>query len=105
MDPAVVISSIRIPELYAQVGKTYLDACVPFLNMHAFPIDFLVPGFQNSYPVTGVALADGVIQIVREKNWPADETWLMVCGTPIIAKGAGTLEDVLTNFTARIELN
>jgi hypothetical protein len=103
MDPAVVVSNIWIPELYAQVGKTYLDACVPFLNMHAFPIDFQVPGFQNSYPATGVALADGVIQLVREKNWPTEEIWLMVCGTPIIAQGEGTLEDTLTHFISRIE--
>ena len=27
----------------------------------------------------------------------------MVCSTPIIAKGPGTLEDVLTNFIARID--
>jgi hypothetical protein len=103
MNPDVVISNFWIPELYPQVGKTYLDACVPFLNMHAFKIDFLVPGFQNSYPATGLALADGVIKLVREKNWPVEETWLMVCGTPIIAKGEGTLEDVLRHFTARIE--
>jgi ABC-type sugar transport system substrate-binding protein len=103
MNPDVVISNFWIPELYPQVGKTYLDACVPFLNMHAFKIDFIVPGFQNSYPATGIALADGVIKLVREKNWPIEETWLMVCGTPIIAKGEGTLEDVLRHFTSRVE--
>ena len=103
MKPNVVISAIWIPELYTQVGKTYLDACVPFLNMHNMPIHYMVPGFQNSFPVTGVALADGVIQVVREKGWPIQEIWLMVCSTPIIAKGPGTLEDVLTNFIARID--
>ncbi|MFO1061373.1 MAG: hypothetical protein U1E53_30945 [Dongiaceae bacterium] len=103
MKPAVVISAIWIPELYTQVGKTYLDACVPFLNMHNMPISYQVPGFQNSFPVTGVALADGVVQLVRQKGWSVDDTWLMVCGTPIIAKGAGTLEDVLTNFIAKVE--
>src|SRR5262249_26863505 len=103
MKPSVVISAIWIPELYTQVGKTYLDACLPFLNMHNMPIDYLVPGFPNSFPGTGVALADGVIQLVRQKGWAIDDVWLMVCGTPIIAKGAGTLEDVLTNFTAKVE--
>jgi hypothetical protein len=103
MKPKVVISAIWIPELYTQVGKTYLDGCVPFLNMHNMPISFQVPGFQNSFPVTGVALADGVIKIAREKHWTAEETWLLVCGTPIIAKGPGTLEDVLVNFIARVE--
>ena len=87
MNPDVVISNFWIPELYPQVGKTYLEACVPFLNMHAFKIDFVVPGFQNSYPATGIALADGVIKLVREKNWPIEETWLMVCGTPDHCQG------------------
>jgi len=50
--------------------------------------------------VTGVALADGAIKIEREKHWPTEETWLLICGTPIIAKGPGTLEDVLVNFIA-----
>jgi len=103
MKPDVVISAIWIPALYPPVGKTYLDACVPFLNMHNMPIDFLVPGFQNSFPVTGVVLADGVIRVVREKGWPIDEIWLMVCGTPIVAQGPGTLEDVLTHFIERID--
>jgi len=29
MKPKVVISAIWIPDLYTQVGKTYLDGCVP----------------------------------------------------------------------------
>jgi len=50
MKPKVVISAIWIPDLYTQVGKTYLDGCVPFLNMHNMPISFQVPGFRTASP-------------------------------------------------------
>ena len=60
MNPPVVISNIWIPELYKQVGKTYLDACIPFLNMHAFPIEYKVPGWESGHVASGLALEDGV---------------------------------------------
>ena len=103
MNPPVVISNIWIPELYKQVGKTYLDACIPFLNMHAFPIEYKVPGWESGDVASGLALADGVIQLVREKGWPVEETWLLVCGMPIIANGPGTDLDVLTAFIEKVE--
>ncbi len=103
MNPPVVISNIWIPELYKQVGKTYLDACIPFLNMHAFPIEYKVPGWESGHVASGLALADGVIQLVREKGWPVEETWLLVCGMPIIANGPGTDLDVLTAFIGKVE--
>lgn len=103
MKPPVVISNIWIPELYKQVGKTYLDACIPFLNMHAFPIEYKVPGWESGHVASGLALADGVIQLVREKGWPIEETWLLVCGMPIIANGPGTDLDVLTAFIGKVE--
>ena len=99
MNPDVVISNFWIPELYPQVGKTYLEACVPFLNMHAFKIDFVVPWLPEQLPCNNRARASRWCdQARREKNWPIEETWLMVCGTPVIAKGEGTLEDVLRTF-------
>jgi ABC-type sugar transport system substrate-binding protein len=103
MNPKLVISNVWIPDLYAQIGKTYESACVPFLNMHNFPISFKVPGFESGHIASGLALADGVIQIVREKGWPANDTWMMVCGEPLIANGPGTDLDVLTSFMGKVE--
>lgn len=103
MAPKVVISSVWIPELYTQIGKTYLDACVPFLNMHAFPIAYQVPGWESGHVASGLALAEGVIQVVRQKGWAPEDTWLMVCGMPLIANGPGTDLDVLTSYIGKVE--
>ena len=103
MNPPVVISNVWIPDLYTQIGKTYLDACIPFLNMHAFPIQFAVPGWELGHVASGLALADGVIQVVREKGWNTEEVWMMVCGMPLIANGPGTDLDVLTAFIEKVE--
>ncbi len=102
MAPKVVISNVWIPDLYTQIGKTYLDACLPFLNMHAFPIKFAVPGWESGHVASGLALADGVIQLVKEKGWDTNEVWMMVCGMPLIANGPGTDLDVLTSFIDKV---
>jgi hypothetical protein len=103
MQPEIVISNVWIPDLYAQIGKTYLDACVPFLNMHAFPISYKVPGWESGYIASGLALADGVIQLVRERGWDTEEVWMLVCGMPLIANGPGTDLEVLTSFIEKVE--
>lgn len=103
MKPPIVISNVWIPDLYAQIGKTYLDACVPFLNMHAFPISYKVPGWESGYVASGLALAEGVIQLVRERGWNTEEVWMLVCGMPLIANGPGTDLDVLTAYIGKVE--
>jgi ABC-type sugar transport system substrate-binding protein len=103
MNPKVVISNVWIPDLYTQIGKTYLEACLPFLNMHAFPIKFQVPGYESGHVASGLALADGVIQLVKERGWAASDTWMLICGMPLIANGPGTDLDVLTSFMEKVE--
>ena len=87
--PAVVISSVWIPDLYPRIGKTYERECVPFLNMFDFRIPFTVPGFQAGFVASGLALADGIIQVVRERGWAAEDTWMVICGAPQNRQQAG----------------
>ena len=100
--PAVVISSMWIPDLYPQIGKTYERECVPFLNMFDFRIPFTVPGFQAGFVASGLALADGVIQVVTERGWAPEETWMVICGAPQIANKPGTDLDVITTFMDKV---
>ena len=100
--PAVVVSSIWIPELYPQVAKTYQRACTPYIDMFDINTTKNVPGFQAGFVASGIALADGVIQVVKKRGWPANETWMVVCGAPLIAKTPGTDLDVLTTFRSRV---
>jgi hypothetical protein len=102
MSPAVVISSVWIPELYPQIGKTYGDACEPFLNMFDFRIPFTVPGFQAGFVASGLALADGVISVVKQRGWAPADTWMVICGAPQIANKPGTDLDVITTFVAKV---
>ena len=100
--PAVVISSVWIPDLYPRIGKTYERECVPFLNMFDFRIPFTVPGFQAGFVASGLALADGIIQVVRERGWAAEDTWMVICGAPQIANKPGTDLDVITTFVDKV---
>jgi ribose transport system substrate-binding protein len=103
MKPEIVISNMWIPDLYTQIGKTYLDACVPFINMHAIVTSHKVPGWESGHVASGLALADGVIQLVRERGWDTEEVWMLVCGMPLIANGPGTDLDVLTAYIGKVE--
>jgi hypothetical protein len=102
MKPSVVISSLWLPGLYPQVGRTYGDACVPFLDMFDISTTFKVPGFQAGFVASGMALADGIIDVVNERGWAPSDTWMLICGAPQIANEPGTDLDVLTTFRAKV---
>jgi hypothetical protein len=101
--PDVVVSSVWIPELYGQITKTYKQACVPFINMfNIAPLD-KIPGFQSGFPASGEALAKGVIDSVKKRAWPAEDTWMVICGQPLTGNRPGTDVDVITTFRPLVQ--
>ena len=102
--PGVVLSGNILPAVYPQIQKKYTDACIPMVNVYSMKGPTLpAPGVQTPFIGDGQNMADAAIEMIKQRNWPADQIWIVSCGESAIAPGPGTNLDTVTAFRDRIK--
>lgn len=96
--PDAVISASIVAGLYNQIQPKYEAKCIPMADMFAFPTPHPSPGFQSSFANEGNTMANAAVGIIKRRQWPASQIWILTCGEPKTSPGPGTLRDVGTTF-------
>ena len=100
----LVLSQLIMPDLNPAVQTKYKDACIPMVNVFGMPnYPFPAPTVQAIHKENGVVMAKAAIDLIKEKNWPADQIWIVSCGDPVTASGPGTAEDLMIGFAETVQ--
>ena len=104
MKADVVLSQLIMPDLNPAVQSKYKDACIPMVNVFGMPkYPFPAPTVQAIHKQNGIVMAKAAIELIKEKNWPADQIWIVSCGDPVTASGPGTAEDLMVGFADTVK--
>ncbi len=100
----LVLSQLILPDLNPAVQTKYKDGCTPMVNVFGMPnYPFPAPTIQAIHRENGVVMAKAAIGLIKEKGWPADQIWIVSCGDPQTASGAGTAEDLMLGFADTVK--
>jgi ABC-type sugar transport system substrate-binding protein len=99
----VAVSGNVLANLYPQIQATYEKECIAMVNMFNLPgPPDPAPGFQIAYKTQGEAMADATIKIIKQRKWPAAQTWIVLCGNIVIGRGRNTLNGVNLAFRDKV---
>jgi hypothetical protein len=96
--PTVAIEDQEVAALYPRIQPIFQQGCTPMVDEFNIGTPKPSPGFQAGYVASGAALGKGMIQLVHQRHWTARDTWVVLCGDPLIANKQGTDLTVNTTF-------
>lgn len=100
----LVLSQLIMPDLNPAVQTKYKNGCIPMVNVFGMPnYPFPAPTIQAIHRENGIVMAKAAIEIIKEKDWPAEDIWIVSCGDPVTASGPGTAEDLMLGFADTVK--
>jgi hypothetical protein len=90
----VVISGNVQNDQYPQIQQKYLQYCIPFLNQYAVAGTTDIPKFQADNYNTGKVMAAAAADIITQRGWPTNDTWIVTCADPNQIPAPGTVYDI-----------
>src|SRR5579871_1075356 len=90
----VVISGNVQNDQYPQIQQKYQQYCIPFLNQYAVAGTTDIPEFQADNYGTGAVMAQAAANIITQRGWPTDQTWIVTCADPNQIPAPGTVYDI-----------
>jgi len=100
--PDAIISGLIVGDLYPAVQAKYDKACIPFIDQFAMPTPTPVPMFQTSYKVDGKTMGEAAVKTVKDRGWPVEDTWVIMCTDSQLSKEPGSIYDIGTSFTETV---